>query len=416
MNTYNLEVMNASIPIILASLEESGTSPATIKGYRHGYSVFSKYLEKKDVESINEEIIFAYLHERTGVKVDGFYGYYGDDKLNLRMRPLHLLMKYLETGKVCFKRRNTNPQFQCLEGFKEAYEGFAEYLSDSQLSSHACRTNKRHSQKFLTFLFDNAVESLELLELSHIDSFLMTYKDNTIKYRGTVLYVLRKFFGYLYDGGFTISDFSELLPNLRVPRAGSIPHAWKKDQLQSLLGAIDRENPTGKRDYAMLLLIMHTGLRFTDIRSLRFKNINWSTKKISIVTNKTDYPLELPLLETVGWAIIDYIKNGRPVTSSDCIFIRHRPPYTSLGGSAGINKAMHRYLVKSGVYPDIKGSHGVHSLRNTLAKNMLETGVSLPIISQMLGHQSLNTTAIYLKIDIEELRKCALDPEEVFAQ
>ena len=416
MKTYSLEVMNASIPIVLASLEESGTSPETIKGYRHGYSVFSKYLKEKGVEAISETIIFEYLHYRTGIIVDGFYGYYGNKKLNLRMRPLHLLMKYLETGNVCLKKRNTNPEFQCPDEFKEAYEGFAECLSDGQLSSHACRTNKKHSQKFLTFLFDNAVESLELLDLSHIDNFLMTYKDNAIKYRGTILYVLRKFFGYLYDEGFVISDFSELLPNLRVPRSGSIPHAWKRDQLRGLLEAIDRENPTGKRDYAMLLLIMHTGLRFTDIRNLRLKNINWSTKKISIVTNKTEYPLELPLLETVGWAIIDYIKNGRPVTSSDCIFIRHRPPYTSLGSSAGINKAIHRYLLKSGVYPNIKGAHGVHSLRSTLAKNMLDTGASLPIISQTLGHQSLNTTAIYLKIDIEGLRKCALDPEEVFAQ
>jgi site-specific recombinase XerD len=132
------------------------------------------------------------------------------------------------------------------------------------------------------------------------------------------------------------------------------------------------------------------------------------------VTGKTGQPLELPLLDRVGWAIIDYIKNGRPESASDCVFIRHKPPYQSMGGAASIGKSIHRYLIKADIYKDMKGSHGVHSLRNTLAKNMLDSGASLPAISQTLGHLSLNTTAIYLKIDIEGLRKCALDPEEVY--
>jgi integrase len=157
------------------------------------------------------------------------------------------------------------------------------------------------------------------------------------------------------------------------------------------------------------------GLRIGDIRSLEKSSIDWNRKTINLKITKTGQPIELPLLKDIGWAIIDYLQNGRPATNSECLFVRHRAPFNAFGDRNGFNKELHRYILKAGLNVPGGQRHGMHSLRSTLAGNMLEIKSPLPIISEVLGHQSVNTTSIYLKIDIEGLRKCALDPEEVFA-
>jgi len=152
----------------------------------------------------------------------------------------------------------------------------------------------------------------------------------------------------------------------------------------------------------------------SDIRGLKLNNLNWSRKTISLTMQKTKQPLKLPLLDDTGWAIIDYLKNGRPETRCDAVFVRHRAPYDSFGENESFYRELHRYMIKAGLKIPLDIHCGLHSLRSTLARNMLEARVPLPVISEVLGHQSINTTSIYLKIDLDGLKRCALDPEEVF--
>jgi integrase len=205
------------------------------------------------------------------------------------------------------------------------------------------------------------------------------------------------------------------LPKVRTLRNASIPYVWSKEDIKKLLCAIDRDDPKGKRDYAILLLAIRLGLRIGDIRSFKGSSIDWDRKTINLKMAKTGQPIELPLFKDIGWAIIDYLQNGRPVTNSNRLFVRHKAPFNAFGDRNSFNKELHRYILKAGLNMPGGQRHGMHSLRSTLARNMLETKSPLLIISEALGHQSINTTSIYLKIDIEGLRKCALDPEEVFA-
>ena len=94
------------------------------------------------------------------------------------------------------------------------------------------------------------------------------------------------------------------------------------------------------------------------------------------------------------------------------MFTRHIAPYGPIGSTSGLDFALGRYIMKAGIKFKKGERHGLHTLRNSLAKNMLDAGAPLPVISQTLGHQNVNTTAIYLKIDIDGLRKCALDISE----
>ena len=203
------------------------------------------------------------------------------------------------------------------------------------------------------------------------------------------------------------------LPHVRILRNAFIPHAWETDDVRKLLASIDRDSTKGKRDYAILLIITHLGLRVSDIRNMKLSCLNWNRKTITLSMQKTRRSLELPLLDDIGWAIIDYLKNGRPQTVCDRLFVRHRAPFDSFGENASFYNELHRYMQVAGITPPAGVHCGLHSLRSTFARNMLEAKTPLPIISEVLGHVNINTTSIYLKIDLEGLRKCALDPEEV---
>jgi integrase/recombinase XerD len=413
MNKNENQNIHESILTILSALENQQTAQSTIKNYRYGFNVFEKYLKENSITEVNEKVCLYYIHHKTGKCPESFCGDTCDSSLNRQMKPLHLLLLYLKTGDFCYEPRKKSQEFICPDNFREEYSCFIDYLHAKGLSKLGIDTNIRHVQKILTFLNLCGYVSLDMMTVADMEDYLCGYEGCSLKYLGTIMYVMRNFFSFLYRDGFLTEDISPLFPKVRVPRSGGVPYAWKTENIQKLLGAVDREDPAGKRNYAILLLTMHTGLRAGDIRNLRLKDIDWSRKIIHIIMGKTKQPLDLPLLADVGWAIIDYLKNGRPQTSCDCVFTRHKAPFGPIGGTAALDKAINRYMMKAGLNTNIKDHHGMHSLRSTLARNMLDSGAPLPIISQTLGHRDINTTSIYLKIDIEGLRKCALETEEV---
>jgi len=217
----------------------------------------------------------------------------------------------------------------------------------------------------------------------------------------------------LQDMNIIETNLTASLPHVRILRNAFIPHAWKTDDVRKLLASIDRNSAKGKRDYAILLIVAHLGLRVSDIRNMRLSNLNWNKKTIALSVRKTGQALELPLLDDIGWAIIDYLKNGRPQTTCNRVFVRHRTPFDSFGENQSFYSELHRYMQVAGIIPPTGVRCGLHSLRSTLARNMLEAKTPLPVISEVLGHTNINTTSIYLKIDLDGLRKCVLDPEEV---
>lgn len=135
-----------------------------------------------------------------------------------------------------------------------------------------------------------------------------------------------------------------------------------------------------------------------------------------IIQGKTGEPVDLPLPEPVGWAMIDYLKNGRPRTSSDRVFVKHTSSHGPIGSSATLDTALAKYILKAGIDINKKEHYGMHSLRSTLATNMLVSGAALAIITQTLGHQDPKSTEIYLRTDIQGLMQCALDPDEGYGE
>ena len=222
-----------------------------------------------------------------------------------------------------------------------------------------------------------------------------------------IMRTVRYYLKYCYDQGIMKNNLFPKLPNPHYKRNSSLPSVYSVDEVRETLASIDMGNPCGIRNYAMILLIARLGLRSSDVANLRFSNIDWENDKIHLTQVKTGNPLELPLLSDVGEAIINYLKNARPQTDSDHVFVRVKPPYTAFRSSA-VGSMVHEQLLKAGIHVEGKKS-GSHVLRHSLASRLLEHKIPLPIISEILGHTNTKTTMTYLRIDINELKKCALE-------
>lgn len=407
--------IHTAILAIMEELKREGKSPTTLKTYETSFNSFEYYLTDNGIVSIDESICLEYIHQKTGQRFSSFTCVTSNSRVDYRMRPLSLLLRYFENGLYRNEVRKTKPRFICPTPFVLEYEAFCEELVYRGHRKATIESNTQKTQLLITYLAAQGVTSSEDINIQHIEGYLRTLENYAVKYIGTFLYVFRNFLSFLFDRGYIAENLASKLPKVRTPRNASIPYVWPKEDIQKLLDAIDREDPKGKRDYAILLIAIRLGLRIGDIRSLKHSSINWVRQTINLKMAKTGQPIELPLLKDVGWAIIDYLKNGRPATNSECLFVRHKAPFNAFGDRNAFGKELHRYIVKAGLNIPGDRVHGMHSLRSTLAGNMLEIKSPLPIISEALGHQSVNTTSIYLKIDVEGLRKCALDPEEVFS-
>ena len=407
--------IHGAILAIMESMRLQGISPSRLKNYQNAYNVFERYLSDNCISRVDETICLEYVYAKTGQRFERFECVTSDARVDYRMRPLLLLLRYLQDGQFHSDVRKTKPPFICPACFKSEYEAFCEELVYREYSKATIESNTRKVQLLIIFMTTQGVTSSSDITIRHIENYLKTIENKAVKYVGLFMYVFRNFFSFLYERGYIKDDLAPKLPKVRTFRNASIPYVWSKDDIKKLLCAIDRADPKGKRDYAILLIAIRLGLRIGDIRSLKKSSIDWDRKTINLKMAKTGQPIELPLIKDIGWAIIDYLQNGRPVTNSKRLFVRHKAPFNAFGDRNGFNKELHRYILKAGLNMPGGQRHGMHSLRSTLARNMLEIKAPLPIISEALGHQSINTTNIYLKIDIDGLRKCALDPEEVFA-
>jgi integrase len=217
---------------------------------------------------------------------------------------------------------------------------------------------------------------------------------------------------FLHREQYHQKDLSHSVPRVHCGRTSKLPNIWTPEEVERILQSVDRGTSEGKRDYAILLLVTHLGLRDGDVQNLKFENICWEECLIRLNQMKTGRLLELPLREDIGNAIIDYLKYGRPTQdTSQYVFIRHKVPY---GKCNNYYYIMKKYLSAAKIQLDTTKLHGLHTLRHTLATRLLEQQVPLHTISQILGHTSINSTNVYLRVDLNALRECALNPEEVF--
>lgn len=307
---------------------------------------------------------------------------------------------------------NITSSADSLKHFQSVLDDYKKHqVVKCQISTKTIANYNKYLGKFLLYLEEHHVCSFQQITPSIILDYCNIFATYSTATTHNSLCSLRVFLRYLQQKGVMDDDYSRVVPSVPYRRASKIPFVFTVDEAKKMFQVIDRSSPIGKRDYAIMLIAYRLGLRSIDIRTMKFSNIHWEKNTIELVMHKTGKPIVLPLLEDVGRAIIDYLKYGRPVTDSDVIFLRHLSPIEPISGS-GITSIVKRYVNKAGIESAPGYGQGPHAMRSSLASVLLAENVPLPVISEILGHSDTRTTEIYLKIDINQLRKCGLEVPE----
>lgn len=270
----------------------------------------------------------------------------------------------------------------------------------------------KQSARFMDYLVSQNIENCQSINITLINNYIKTLAGYTYKTVEQNICSIRAFFRFLLEIGEVETDFAAKTPMVQARKQTRIPSVWTADELKRLIAAIDRGSPKGKRDYAIILLACCLGMRCTDIKSLKIENFHWHEKKLVFIQSKTRKPLFLPLTQEVGWAVIDYLKYGRPNIDSPYVFIRHLAPFLPFAEGDHLTQIIKRYMELAHL-PTLKKRRGMHSLRHTMASTLLEQDTPLTTISEILGHSDPDSTAIYLKVNIAKLKECAISFEEV---
>jgi integrase len=253
---------------------------------------------------------------------------------------------------------------------------------------------------------------LAALDGAVIGAFVATlagYAPKTVEHK---LCAVRSLLRFAADGGLTGTGVLEAVPAVRSVRQARIPSVWDPADVTKIIEAIDRGNPSGRRDYAIVLLICRLGLRGVDVKRLEFADLDWPSNRVSVMQAKTGRRVDLPLLKDVGWAIIDYIRSGRPASDCPQVFIRHTAPIGPFFDQDHLHQILVKHARVARVHLGEQRRHGMHSLRHTLAIRLMEDGTPVEQIADILGHQSVQSTGVYLKSSLGLLARCALDPDK----
>ncbi len=216
--------------------------------------------------------------------------------------------------------------------------------------------------------------------------------------------VLRMFLRFLIAEGKCAAGLDASIPVLAHWRLSSLPRYLQSNDVERVIASCNPATPMGKRDRAILLLLARLGLRAGDIMQLRLSDVDWKEAGIC-VSGKGQRQTLMPLTQEIGDAIASYIKDGRPQTTVDTLFIRSRAPFRGLANHCAISMLVAQAMRRAGVTCPSRGA--AHVLRHSVASSMLRQGSSLQEIAGVLRHRSIATTEIYAKVDVLTLRQIA---------
>jgi len=411
---HQLIPLEELVEVVLLKMKELNYAKTSILNYRRFYNRFIQYVKDKDKIYYSEELGSDFLKKYYHCHIDTIHEAAPTKKLSTQIRYVRVLGDFQIHGIILRRKLGPLAVSSCPKQFMDGYQSYSLECQSRHFSQQGNYTRMNRIKHFLFFLDEHSVQSYNSITSAFLSDYIKTFvnlKSRTVK---TNLVSMRCFLRHLYLNCFILVDLSEKLPKMKNYYAPSIPRVWKISEVKTVLDVIDRGNPTGKRDYAILLLIARLGLRVSDIKAIRLENIHWNSNSLEIIQHKTKSPVCFPILKDIGWAIIEYLKNGRPQTESPYLFVRHNAPFEEFAPNAAMSRILVKYIQKAGVRIPKDIPLGLHSLRHTLASILLEKDVSLSTISDILGHISVKSTDIYLHIDFKRLLECALDPEEVF--
>jgi integrase/recombinase XerD len=276
------------------------------------------------------------------------------------------------------------------------------YLQEQRgLSERSVYQCLRYFDRFMTFKFGDGFGDIRQITADDVTSFLLKLRAPEAAPRNrTVSTHIRSLFNFLFWSGGTKQDLGKIIPRSRTPKSTRIPRYLTPEDVNRLLAAARDHENTGRRNYAMLLLIARMGLRAPEVVAIQLDDINWRMGEI-LVRGKGKLNDRMPIPSDVGEAIVDYIRNER-VGNERALFVSSKAPYRRFKDSQILRWILQNAYDATGVTPP-QSYIGSHILRHSLATDMLRNGASLQEIGDLLRHRSRMTTTIYAQHEIDAL-------------
>ena len=285
---------------------------------------------------------------------------------------------------------------------------YREWLQEEGSSPETIRGKTVITLDFLRFLDGTGIASIGHISVECILSYLQKRQVNSSNGKRYAAYILRNFLTcpMIRDG--LVFDPFPLLCGFRLKKNDRLKSCYTTAELKMVMDAVDRTSNWGKTIYAMMLLACVYGLRVSDIRELYLSSIHWQKRTISLYQKKTKRYVELPLTEETMLALLDYLRNVRPSSPDPHVFIRYLHPHVPYSEKDNFGSKVTAYFRKAGVNTDNK-HHGLHSMRFSLATDLLSDDVPINEIAAILGHTTIKSTKQYIWSDLKHLKAAALE-------
>lgn len=389
--------MDLCIQKFLEYLKQQGFSNSILQRYESylikfkNFCIFNNFLE-----FLSEKKILQYLQSLVGKH------HY---TIQFSRKVLFRFKDYTQTGtfKIKYLPKKYMPKSK---QFCESLTLFASFLADSNIKNSTITLHETSIRLFLIYLENNNIFSFSDLSCNNVFSYINTsnFAPSTKALRS---HIFKRFFNFTYNQGITTFSGSSIFTKINYDLRERTLSFYSSEEIKKLISSIDTSTAVGKRDYAIVLLAVTLGLRASDIINLKVENFNWDNKLIKIIQKKTNKELIQPFTDEIFFAILDYLKNARPTTTSDNLFVSFTPPHYPLSAAA-LTRLTTKYFKLANI--DISSrKHGIHSLRHSFSNNLLHNNVSFQNISASLGHSVISTTTMYTNIDINTLKLLSLE-------
>jgi len=284
-------------------------------------------------------------------------------------------------------------------------ERYKQYCADKGDCTATIQRNEHCCRSFLKLLADDGISDSSGITSAAVSAAILRVTSTH------ALPFIRAFLRFLSEENHLSRDYSFLVPYVRPPQP--LPSVYSVEEIQQIEAQVRNDaikgiTSIGKRNYAMLLMATRLGLRPFDVVSLTFSELDFQNETIRIVQEKTDTPLELPMLPVIRDALQDYINNERGDHPGQYIFLSMQPPYSHVS-PAVLSGSVRRAILAAGIERNGRGVCA-RVLRSSLASSMVNDGVPYEVTRRTLGHRDKDAIRHYAKLDVEQLKLYALEP------
>lgn len=317
-----------------------------------------------------------------------------------------LYVYYKYSTKVPYPKKTKENLVKQIE---DLLTGFQEFQKDVKHLSEATSVSEvSHVRKFLYAMYQKSADFFKVEDIHTVD--ICNYISRDVAYlkastKGKIATSIRNFFRYLRFARMAVDESIFKIPlSPAIWKLNSIPTVLNESEFQALPASFNRKTPNGIRDYAIALCFLELGLRCAEVANLTLDDFDWKNGIVNIKNTKTHSDRALPISSTFGEAIVNYLQQSRPASKNRVLFVRFSHVQGDPMGRQQIRGVMRRAYKRVGINESVTGTH---ILRRTVASNIYKQGATLKMVADILGHESLESTAIYTKINTDALFEAA---------